>query len=235
MPIQPPQRSTLTGLENIPLFRRLSGRQLAALSHIVALRRYKKGDIIFRQGTPSIGCYVVRFGEVNVHRIGPDGSERVIRIFHPGESFAEASLVPGANYPVHARAEADCSLYLIARDPLLAVLERDPEIALRMIASLSGRLHDLVASIESLRGENTRTRLLRWLLSHSPATDNTSVYTIQLKISKSALAGELGMRQETLSRHLAELRKSDSLTVKGREIMVLNPGAMRDQLAQLDP
>jgi len=228
-------RKILAGLDKIPLFRTLSEKQKEALSSIAVERRFERGDIIFRQGTPSAGFYVIRYGEVNIHRLGPDGLERVIRIFHAGESFAEASLLPGANYPAHARAEADCSLLLIPRGPLIAVLERDADFALRMLVALSMRIHTLVASIESLRGENMRTRLLRWLLSRRPPVDNPNAYTIHLETTKAALAGELGMRQETLSRHLADLRNSGNISVKGRTFIVLQPDELRQQLNALEP
>ena len=92
--------------------------------------------------------------------------------------------------------------------------------------------HALVASIESLRGENVQARILRWLLSRCPAAGSPVSYTIHLTVTKVLLAAELGMRQETLSRHLANLRKSGDLTIRGREIVVLNPGRLRVLLSE---
>jgi len=221
-------------LENTALFRDLSAWQKAAFAEIAVARRFRRGEMILRQGSPSAGFYVICSGAVNVHRLSPDGEERVIRIFNAGESFAEASLLPGGVYPASARAIVDSSVYLIPKVSFLALLEKDANFALKLIVSLSHRIHSLVASIESLRGENMQARILRWLLSRCPAAGSPVSYTIHLTVTKALLAAELGMRQETLSRNLANLRKSGDLAVRGREIVVLNPGRLRTLLSESD-
>ena len=226
--------ASMFSLTRAALFRELSGTQEADLARIAIACSFDRGEIIVRQGTPSVGFYVIDSGEVNVHRLSRDGTERVIRVFHSGESFAEASLLPGGVYPASARAMVDCRLHLIPKKPFLELLKRDADFGLRMIVALSMRSHALVASIESLRGENMQVRILRWLLSRCPAAGSLVSYTIHLSVTKVLLASELGMRQETLSRQLANLRKSGDLSVRGREIVVLNPGRLRTLLSESD-
>ena len=224
--------ATLFSLTRAAMFRELSASQEVDLAGIAVACSFGRGEIIVRQGTPSIGFYVIDSGEVSVHRLSRDGTERVIRVFHSGESFAEASLLPGGVYPASARAMVDSRLHLIPKKPFLELLKRDADFGLRMIVALSMRSHALVASIESLRGENVQARILRWLLSRCPAAGSPVSYTIHLTVTKVLLAAELGMRQETLSRHLANLRKSGDLTIRGREIVVLNPGRLRVLLSE---
>lgn len=226
--------TTMLSLKRAALFRELSATQEADLARIAVPCSFGRGEIIVRQGSASIGFYVIDSGEVNVHRLSRDGSERVIRIFHSGECFAEASLLPGGVYPASARAMGDCRMHLIPRKPFIELLKRDAGLGLRMIVSLSVRCHALVASIDTLRGENMQSRILQWLLSRCPAAGNPVSYTIQLTMTKVTLAAELGMRQETLSRHLANLRKSGALAVRGREIVVLDTGRLRALLSETD-
>jgi CRP/FNR family transcriptional regulator len=227
-----PLRDDLPSLEGTALFRELSASQKAVLSDLSVGCRFRRGEIIFRQGSASVGFYVIGSGAVNVHRLSPDGTERVIRVFHAGESFAEASLLPGGVYPANARAVVDCRLHLIPKAPFLALLERDANFGLRMLVALSMRIHALAGMIDSLRGENMRERLLRWLLSRCPAVGNPVSYTIHLATTKVVLAAELGMRQETLSRLLTNLRKSGDVAVHGREIVVLKAARLRELLGE---
>lgn len=213
----------LIALKNSPLFRELSAKQKSALAEISTACRFRRNEIIFRQGAPSVGFYVIQSGAVSVHRLSRDGTERMIRIFHAGESFAEASLVPGGVYPANARALVDSRLHLIPKSPFVSLLESDAHFGLKMIVALCMRIHALAGCIENLRVENMRERLVRWLLSQRPSATNLISYTICLATTKSVLAAELGMRQETLSRHLTSLRDSGDLAVNGREIVVLNP------------
>jgi CRP-like cAMP-binding protein len=123
-------------------------------------------------------------------------------------------------------------LYLIPKAPFLALLERDASFGLRVLVALSMRIHALAGIIESLRGENMRERLLRWLLARRPAAGNPVSYTIHLATTKVVLAAELGMRQEPLSRLLTSLRKSGDLAVQGRELVVLKPTRLRELLGE---
>ncbi|MFA7342697.1 MAG: Crp/Fnr family transcriptional regulator [Terrimicrobiaceae bacterium] len=229
-----PLSAGLPPLKNAPLFHGLSAPQKSALAEITSVRSFRRNEIIFREGAPATGFFVIQSGAVNVHRLSPDGSERIIRIFHSGESFAEASLLPGGVYPANARALGDCSVCLISRAPFLSLLESDSHFALRMIVALSVRIHALAGSIENLRVENMRERLLLWLLSRRPTEGNPISYTIYLATTKAALAAELGMRQETLSRLLADLRASGNLAVNGREIVVLKPARLRALLNETE-
>jgi len=213
---------TLAFFERAPMFRELSTEQKSALADIAVACRFGRGEILFHQGAPSVGFYIILSGSVNLHRVGKDGKERLIRLFQAGESFAEASLLAGGVYPASARAMLECRLFLLPKAAFLSLLERDAGLGLRMFVSLSMRLHEMVSAIEGLRVENMRERLLRWLIARRPRVGNPFSYTISLPTTKAMLAAELGMQPETLSRHLTSLRESGDLAVNRREIVVLN-------------
>jgi len=230
------RQNTSTGLallERTTLFRSLSFKQKTALAEIAVPCRFRRGAMIFRQGAESVGFYVLHSGAVNVHRITAEGKESVIRIFHAGESFAEASLLPSGVYPANARAIVDCMMHRIPRVPFLSLLKSDADFGLRMLVALSVRIHSMADSIASLRGENMRARVLHWLLSRRPPVGNPVSYTIHLAETKLALAAELGMRQETLSRQLTNLRKSGDLAVHGRTITVLKASRLHALLNEV--
>jgi CRP-like cAMP-binding protein len=216
------------------MFRELSAQQKSALAGIAVPCRFGRGEVVFHQGAASVGFYLILSGSVNVHRVGMDGKERLIRIFQAGESFAEASLLAGGVYPASARAMLECRLFLLPKAAFLALLERDASFGLRMFVSMSLRLHEMISAIEGLRVENMRERLLRWLISRCPRTGNPISYTISLPTTKATLAAELGMQPETLSRHLTSLRESGDLAINRREIVVLNFEHMRKLVSEME-
>lgn len=226
------KKPDLTALSVAPIFRDLSSEDRKALAEIAALRNFRRNEIIFHQGTPSAGFHFIHSGSVCVHRLSPNGEERVIRIFLAGESFAEASLLPGGVYPATARATEPCQIFFIPKTPFLSLLAHDPGFALRVIISLSVRLHSLADVVETLRIADTKERLLRWLIARRPHAVESVSYTVTLPTSKSLLAGELGMRNETLSRHLTSLKQSNILKVNGREIVVCDTQRIRTLLEE---
>lgn len=212
------------------IFRPLPHEQRKALAAVAVAKHFRKGEFVFREGTSSAGFYVIAHGVINVHQLGDDGTERVIHLFRSGESFAEASLFPTGKYPASARAETDSQLVMIPKAPFLDLLEKDSAFALRLIIALSVRNHLLVTALDEIKQHGVRERLLAWLFSHRRTSPPDAPYTISLETTKASLAAELGTRQETLSRHLSALCKEGMLSVRGREIRVLQPALVRTLL-----
>lgn len=215
-----PHSADSEALSSHPFCQNFCARQKKAFAAIAIPRSVRRGDIIARQSTPSAGFFLILSGSVNVHRLESDGTEQVIRIFHGGESFAEASLLPGGVYPSSARAETDGRVCLIPRTAFLDLMKQDPEFALCLVSILSQRIHALVAALEGLRGTSVRRRLVQWLLRRKPVEPGVISYTVHIESTKAALASQLGTSPETLSRHLAALQKSKLIKINRRDIEV---------------
>lgn len=212
------------------MFADLGPTELSAITDLTELKTLERGDYLFREGEPAHGFYVVQKGAINVHRVTVGGKEQVIHIFRNGESFAEVTLATDSGYPADARAVEPSQVLLIRKDGFLALLRRQPELALRMLASMSLHLRVLVGQMEDLAVKDVETRLANWLLKRCPDADSNRPVTIELKTTKRVLAAELGTVSETFSRTLAKLRTNKLLAVKGRAVTVLSPSRLRDLL-----
>lgn len=197
---------------------------IASFTQTVALA---KDDYLFHEGEPSRGCYLVQSGALNVHRVNAAGKEQVIHVFRPGESMAEASLASPTGYPANARAVEPSTVLLIPKAPLLELIGRRPDLALRMLGSMSVHLRVLVGMLDDLTLKDVETRLLNWLVKHARDAKNG---VIQLRGTKRVLAAELGTSSETLSRTLARLRDQQLITVAAKSIAVHDAGKLAAML-----
>lgn len=223
----------LTGsLRCSQLFAGLSGEDLVTIASFVQPLRLGKGAYLFREGEPSRGCYLVQSGSLNVHRVNAAGKEQVIHVFRAGESLAEASLASPTGYPANARAVEASTVLLLPKAPLLELIGRRPDLALRMLGSMSAHLRVLVGMLDDLTLKDVETRLLHWLVKHTAAARAGASALIALPGTKRVLAAELGTSSETLSRTLARLRARQLITVAARSITVADPAALRRQLRQ---
>src|SRR5262249_22219827 len=109
----------------------------------------------------------------------------------------------------------------------LSLLRRQPELALRMLGSMSLHLRDLVAQLEDMTLKDVETRLANWLIKRCPKPDSDSPTTIELKTTKRVLAAELGTVSETFSRTLAKFRVQKLVSVKGKSVTILSPSKLR--------
>lgn len=220
------QAAITSTLRSCQLFAGLAPDDLHSIADIVVIKALEKGDYLFREGDASLGFYIVQAGAVNVHRVNAAGKEQVIKVFRVGESFAEATLATNMGYPADARAVEPSQILLVQKSGFLALVKRHPELALRMLASMSLHLRSLVSQLEDLTLKDVETRLANWLVKRCPDPRSEQPVNIELGVTKRVLASELGTVSETFSRTLAKFREQELIAVDGNTIKVLSPAKM---------
>lgn len=232
-------QSNLAELKTIALANTLRGCQLftglplpdlQSIAAVSALKSLDKDEYLFREGDPAQGFYVVQRGAVNVHRVNAAGKEQVIHVFRTGESFAEVALATASGYPADARALEPTQVVLVQKTGILNLLKRQPELALRMLGSMSSHLRVLVGQLEDLTLKDVETRLANWLVKRCPHPPSERPVRIELTMTKRVLAAELGTVSETFSRTLAKFREQKLVQVKGKTITILSPQRLTELL-----
>ena len=210
-------------LRSCQLFTGLAQPDLENIAAVTTVKSLDKGEYLFHEGDRAHGFYVVQRGAINVHRVNAAGKEQIIHVFRGGESFAEVALASERGYPADARAIEPTQVLLVQKEGILALLKRQPELALRMLGSMSSHLRVLVSQLEDLTLKDVETRLANWLVKRCPNPQSELPARIELTMTKRVLAAELGTVSETFSRTLAKFRGQKLLAVKGRTITVLSP------------
>jgi len=213
-------------LRTCQLFVGLPPADLEKIADVTVVKSLAKGDYLFHEGDPARGFYVVQRGAVNIHRVNAAGKEQTIHIFRAGDSFAEVALASATGYPADARVIEPTQVLLIQKDGILELVKRQPELALRMLGSMSSHLRVLVGQLEDLTLKDVETRLANWLIKRCPDPQSEKPLAIELPMTKRVLAAELGTVSETFSRTLAAFRERKLVSVKGKTITLLSPRAL---------
>jgi len=224
--------AVINTLRSCQLFTGLPPSDLENIAAVSLVKSLEKGDYLFHEGDPARGFYIVQRGAVNVHRVNAAGKEQIIHVFRSGESFAEVALATERGYPADARALEPTQVLLVQKDGILALLKRRPELALRMLGSMSSHLRVLVGQLEDLTLKDVGTRLANWLVKRCPRPQSSHPVKIQLGMTKRTLAAELGTVSETFSRALAKFREQSLIKVEGKTITVLSPQRLATMLEQ---
>jgi CRP/FNR family transcriptional regulator, dissimilatory nitrate respiration regulator len=217
-------------LRSCQLFTGLPPADLEQIAAVTTLRSLEKDQYLFHEGDPASGFYVVQRGAVNVHRVNAAGKEQIIHVFRAGDSFAEVALASATGYPADARVLEPTQVLLVQKAGILELLKRRPELALRMLGSMSSHLRVLVGQLEDLTLKDVETRLANWLVKRCPNPQSEKPVNIELKMTKRVLAAELGTVSETFSRTLAKFREQKLISVKGRAVTVLAPKRLAELL-----
>jgi len=215
-------------LKKTSLFNGLNSFQLARLGRAIAIKSYKKDALIFSEGDPASGFYIVAEGKVKVYKLSAQGKEYIMNVFASGQTIAEVTVFSGKDYPAYAQAITNSTLLFLPKLQLLDILREYPEIALRMLAALSQRQRHFAEMIEDLSLRDVSCRLAKYLLNLSSQKKSN---TFSLDMQKSELALKLATIPETLSRNLKKLKTKKLISLKADKITILNPESLR-QLAE---
>ncbi len=224
------QALTEATLRSCQLFVGLPVADAAAIAAFAIPKHLAKGEYLFREGDRSEGFYVVQRGAIKIHRVNAAGKQQVIHLFRPVESFAEATLATEDGYPADGLATEPTTVLLVPKHDFIDLLRRRPELALRMLGSMSQHLRILVGLLDDLTLKDMETRLANWLLKRCPRPLPGRPCEIQLDRTKRVLAAEMGTTSETLSRTLAKFRDQKLLRVSGTTITILRPPALEKLL-----
>jgi len=216
-------------LKKAQLFSGISDLDLNRISEISEARSFKKDELIFTEGEDAAGFYVLLEGQVKIFKTGSDGREQILRITQPGETFAEAAALSSGIYPASAQAITTARTAYFSTRRFRSLLVSDPELGMRIIATLCQLLHNFVMLVEQLSLKEVSARLAKHLLDLSARNIQLSKSPdiIVLDVSKSVLAARLGTISETLSRTLGKLRQSKIIEVNGRTIRLLDRAALQ--------
>lgn len=198
------ERQDLEILRRVPLFAGLEEPHLSGLLRDASVRVHPKGQLLFQQGDTADRFYVVLSGWVKIFRLTPDGDQAVMGLFTRGESFAEAAMFMGGQFPASAEVVEEARLLRVESGPFQKQLYAEPAIAVAMLASVSRRMHYLVGQIEQLQVRSGTQRVADFLLKLCPVREGSA--EIALPYDKSLIASRLGMKPESFSRALARLR-----------------------------
>jgi len=199
------------------LFAGVDDEDLDRLAEISRLRTARRGEILFADGDEAEGFFIVASGKVKIYKLSPEGKERILHIIHPGWSFAEAAIFGDGRYPAYAEPLVNSDLLFLPRAAFLDLLAGHNRLALNMISGLSRFLRQFATQIEELTFKDVPARLARYLLEQAGTAGH-----VELPISKTQLASNLGTVSETLSRTLRRLSDEGLIRVAGKRIDILD-------------
>ncbi len=214
--------SLVEHLRHHPYFNTLDTDRLAALTAQATCHAFAPGELIFLEGEPSAGLWIIGKGRVKIYRLNPEGSEHILHLLGPGNSFNDIAALDGGPNPAHAAALSEVAACVFPHDVLAATIRRDPDLAMAVIRVITRRTRSLVQQIEDLALYSVTTRLARFLLrqAENPALSGPG-------ITRATIAAHLATQPETVSRALSALEKSGIIRLDRHRIRIVREDLLR--------
>jgi len=215
-------------LRRCPLFAGLKEDDLRRIRAIASLRHIEKKEVLFSDGEEAKGFYVILSGKVKLFKVSPEGKEQILHIVSAPDAFAEAALFLEGTYPAFAEAMTDAQLLYFPKRDFIQLIEKNPQLSINIIVTLSQFLKRFASLIEELSLKEVSSRIAKYVvdLSIKSSKEGKSLKEVELDLSKTQLALKLGTISETLSRTLAKMKAKRIIDVKKNKIIILNREAL---------
>lgn len=221
--------SDLEFLSSLPLFEGMTGEELAMVAAITRERRYRKGTIVFEEGDPGNVIYFVKDGKVRVTRLAAGGQEQVLRVWGAGSAIGLVVLADKAPYPASAQVADDAILYAVRVDDLVALIPECRTLAANAFRVVGQRLRAARDTAHDLAVHTTHGRLASLLLKTAEERESSR---FNFGLTHQDIAGMIGTSRETVTRVLADFRRTGCIKVEGEEIVISNPKKLREWMGE---
>lgn len=209
----------------------LAENELRYIVNRVVSRKFHAGEMIFSEGDPCPGLWVIESGKVKIFKAAASGREQLLTIEGPGSSVAELPVFDGGDYPASATAVVDSTLLFISKEDFRLLCLKRPEVALKVLRVVGGRLRGLVAIIEELSFSTVRHRLASLLLRLARHGERTAGgVEVVLPASQQDIAAQIGTVRELVSRGLGRLQAQGFIEIEGRKILIRDVKALEKDM-----
>lgn len=210
-------------ISTIIYFEGITEQEMAYITANSISRSYAANEIIFIEGEPAEGLWVVERGRVKIFKLSHDGSEHILHLRGPGKSFNDIGALDGGTNPANAAAlSAEVQVWLIPIEIINHVLLHNPQVALNVIRLMARRVRSLVQQIEDLALYSVIVRLARFLLKQ---TEDPSLSGPG--ITRTAIAAHLNTTPQTISVALHELEVAGAIEFDRHRITIISDDKLK--------
>lgn len=190
---------------------------------------FKKGQIIYQEGSTPLGAYFVEKGQVKISMLGSLGKEKIVKIVTDSELLCFSDLFSHRRYSTTAQAMEETSVLFISKRDFWEVLSDRRDIFVALLWRLSEQIRTVQETITALAYKPVRGRLADAILNLDHRINGADGEDHSITLTRADLAGYVGTVKETVNRLLSELREEKIISTSGSRIVIRD----KDRLGQI--
>ena len=219
-------------LNMIELFAYLTDQELDSINNLLAVKRFKKNEVILHEEDTNKFMYIVLSGRVRVIQITEDGKEILLAIHQAGEFFGEMSFIDGKTSPATIVAADDSVISIISRDEFYSTIYTHKKVLYNLLLILCSRLRESWEKIQllNLKNASERLKILFYILSNKYGEKTAKGITLNIKLTHQDMAEMTGMARETVTRVLDKWNKEGEISILGNKFIQLKADFLQKDL-----
>jgi CRP/FNR family transcriptional regulator, cyclic AMP receptor protein len=209
-------------LRDHPIFGGLGPELLDRLSSYAIRQTVKRGVSIFRRGDPGTSLFAVCSGTVKISSPSPGGRGALFNLITEGAIFGEIALLDGLPRTADAMAVTDCELMVIERRDFIPLVHERPELGLKLIEVLCGRLRHTTEQLEDIMFLDLPGRLAKTLLQLAKSS-RPGPHGSRIALTQRHLGEIIGMSRESTNKQLRIWQQQKWILLERGGIVILAP------------
>jgi len=196
--------------------------RLASYSHTKSI---KAGATVFEKGDLGTSLFAVLRGTVRISNQSSNGKDAVLNMIPAGGIFGEIALLDGQPRTADAVAVSDCELMQIDRRDFVPLVTQSPEIALKLIEILCGRIRRTSEQVEDMTFLDLPGRLAKTLLWLSTQSGSAGR---KVSITQREIGQIIGMSRESTNKQLRDWEDKKWVKLERGGVVVLEPAPLAE-------
>ncbi len=202
---------------------------LARFESMKVTKVYRKGSMLFIEGQPAKGIYMLCQGRVKLSTCSLGGRVVILNIASAGEVLGLSAVMTETEYECSAEALELIQVNFISRSDFLTFLHDNPQASLNAVRQLSHNYRAAYEKVCSLAlSGSAADKLAKLLLSwgNNGDSSNGTVY-VKDRYTHEEMAEMIGTSRETVTRTLKHFRERKLIAVSGSDLTILDTVALR--------
>lgn len=198
---------------------------LALLNNNMVTHPYKKGEILFREGSYPTGIYYIKKGKAKKYKTDKEGKEQIFYVCREGELLGYHALISEEKYTDTSATIEESVISFIPKDDFLKAIQLSSVLTNRLLKCMSHEFGVLVNGLAVFAQRTVRERLALSLilLRDKYKKENQENKPVELDLSRDDLAKFVGTARETLVRLLRDFKEDGLIETNGRKIILKKP------------
>lgn len=214
-------------LRKIPLLKYLSDEDLKIVEKEAEVKKYKKGDMIFKSGDSPKKMYLIYSGFIKIYLDLSDGRQQILYIYKENEFVGGLNVMSGDHYLYNSVALKNCTIIEIEKS-LFNILFLNNNNCLKVILDQSyqriRKSEELVYRLNEINADLKIGKLLLSLIKDYGIINEDKTILLNLSINREELGAFSGLSRETISRKLNYLEAEGVIKLLSKgNILILNP------------
>lgn len=209
-------------IDSSSIFRHLTADELAMIPVDQEPDTYKRGTIIYSEGSRINGFYCVQKGIIKIYKTGFDGKEQIIRFAKKGDIMGFRSTITRERACTSAKVLEDAYICFVHAETVLEFVKHNGNFALELLQIACKELGEANDYITDIAQKTVRERLAEVLIHLRKDFDIDSEKYLQITLTREELANMVGTATESVIRLLSEFKQDGLIELHGRKIKILD-------------